>query len=119
MAKILIVDDSAVSRKKLRVILESAGHEIVAEACDGIVAFEKYKESSPDLVTMDITMPNMDGITVLKNIKESYPDAKVVMVTALGKGDKILEALNAGAKNYVTKPFEEDQIIESIREALE
>jgi len=119
MAKILIVDDSAVSRKKLKAILESAAHEIVGEACDGAEAFKKYEALLPDLVTMDITMPNIDGITVLKKIMENYPKAKVVMITALGKGDKILEALNSGAKNYITKPYEDDQIINSIKEALE
>lgn len=118
MAKLLIVDDSLMSRRKLRTILESANHEIIGEACDGAEAFEKYEALSPDLVTMDITMPNVDGITVLKKIKEYHSDAKVVMITALGKGDKILEALNAGAKNYITKPYEDDQIIQSIEDAL-
>ncbi len=119
MAKILIVDDSAVSRKKLKAVLESANHEIVGEACDGAEAFAKYQELLPDLVTMDITMPNIDGITVLKQIMEKHPQAKIVMITALGKGDKILEALNAGAKNYITKPYEDEQIINSIQEVLE
>lgn len=119
MAKILIVDDSMLSRKKLRTILESADHEIIGEACDGAEAFEKYEALLPELVTMDITMPNVDGITVLKKIMECHPDARVVMITALGKGDKILEALNAGAKHYITKPYEDDQIINAIKEALE
>jgi two-component system chemotaxis response regulator CheY len=119
MAKILIVDDSAVSRKKLKDVIGSAGHEIIGEACDGAEASEKYEALLPDLVTMDITMPNIDGITVLKKIMECHPDAKIVMITALGKADKILEALNAGAKNYITKPYEDDQIIKSINEVLE
>lgn len=119
MAKILIVDDSAVSRKKLRTILETANHEIVGEAGDGTEAFKKYEALSPDLVTMDITMPNADGISVLKEIMKYNPSARVVMVTALGKGETILEALNAGAKNYITKPFADDQVINSIQEALE
>lgn len=119
MATILIVDDSALSRKKLKAILERAGHEIVGEACDGAEAFEKFTALLPDIVTMDITMPNIDGITVLKKIMEHHPQAKVLMITALGKGDKILEALDAGAKNYITKPYEEEQILRSIEEALE
>ncbi len=119
MAKILIVDDSVVSRKKLRSTLEAANHEIIGEACDGAEAFEKYEALQPDLVTLDITMPNVDGITVLKKIRENYPEARVVMITALGKGNKILEALNAGAKNYITKPYEDEQIINSVQEALE
>ncbi|HBC92722.1 MAG TPA: two-component system response regulator [Pelotomaculum sp.] len=119
MAKILIVDDSAISRKKLRAILEAGNHEIVGEASDGAEALEKYQELSPDLVTMDITMPNIDGIAALINIKQYDSSARVVMITALGKGEKILEALNAGAKNYITKPFEEHKIISFIQEALE
>jgi two-component system chemotaxis response regulator CheY len=119
VAKILIVDDSAISRKKLRAILEAGNHEIVGEASDGAEALEKYQELSPDLVTMDITMPNIDGIAALINIKQYDSSARVVMITALGKGEKILEALNAGAKNYITKPFEEHKIISFIQEALE
>lgn len=119
MAKILIVDDSAVSRKKLRTILEVANHEIIGEASDGAIALKKFEELSPDLVTMDITMPNVNGITVLKDIMKVNPAAKVVMITALGKASTILESLNAGAKNYITKPFAEDQVINTILEALE
>lgn len=119
MAKILIVDDSIISRRKLRAILETAGHEIVGEAGDGEEALVKYEALSPELVTMDITMPNVDGISVLKSIMKFDPMARVVMITALGKGATILEALNAGAKHYITKPFADDQIISSIQEALE
>ena len=118
MAKILIVDDSAVSRKKLKEILKTTNHEIIGEACNGLEAFEKYEALLPDLVTMDITMPNIDGITALKQIRLFYSDAKVVMITALGNAEKILEALNAGAKNYITKPFEAEQILYSLEEAL-
>ncbi|MDD4565051.1 MAG: response regulator [Eubacteriales bacterium] len=91
----------------------STVHCVVAEA------FEKYKALSPDLVTLDITMPNVDGITVLKDIMKYDPSARVVMITALGKGETILTALNAGARNYITKPFAEDKIINAIQEALE
>ncbi|KNZ40716.1 response regulator [Acetobacterium bakii] len=119
MAKILIVDDSAVSRKKLRTILEAAHHEIIGEASDGAVGCRKYEELSPDLVTMDITMPKVDGITALKDILKFNPLARVVMITALGKGSTILDSLNAGAKNYITKPFANDQVIDAIAEALE
>lgn len=118
MAKILIVDDSMVSRKKLRAILETAKHEIVGEAADGAEAVKKYEALSPDLVTMDVTMPNVDGISGLKDIMKYDPSARVVMVTALGKGETILEALNAGAKNYITKPFADGQIINSVEDAL-
>lgn len=119
MAKILIVDDSTISRKKLRTILEAAGHEVIGEAADGYDALKKYQALSPELVTMDITMPEMDGISVLKDIMRYDPAARVVMITALGKGTTILEALNAGAKHYITKPFAEEEVIHSISEALE
>ncbi|MBC3887948.1 response regulator [Acetobacterium paludosum] len=118
MARILIVDDSAVSRKKLRIILEAAKHEIIGEAGDGFEGLQKYEELIPDLVTMDITMPRVDGITGLKDILKLNPTARIVMVTALGKGSTILEALDAGAKNYITKPFSEDTVIHTIAEAL-
>ncbi|NPV90881.1 MAG: response regulator [Firmicutes bacterium] len=119
MAKIMIVDDSLVSRKKIRAILESANYEVIGEAVDGAEALEKYEALLPELVTLDITMPDLDGITVLKKIMENHPTARVVMITAFGKGEKLLAALNAGAKNYITKPYEEDQIINAIKEALE
>lgn len=118
MAKILIVDDSLISRIKLRKIIEMSNHEVIGEAIDGKEAYEKYEELKPDLVTMDITMPNLDGISALKNIMKSYEDAKIIMITALGQGTKILDALNNGAKNYITKPYEEDKVIKSIEEAL-
>lgn len=119
MAKILIVDDSIISRRKLKTILETAKHEIIGEAGDGAEALQKYKDLSPDLVTMDITMPDVDGITVLKEIMQYDSSARVVMITALGKSDTILEALNAGAKHYISKPFADERIINSIHEALE
>lgn len=119
MAKIMIVDDSLISRKKLRTILEAANHEIVSEIGDGTEAVQKYQDLSPDVVTMDITMPKMDGISVLKELMKHDPSARVVMITALGKGDTILEALNAGAKNYITKPFTDDQVSDAVEEALQ
>lgn len=118
VSKILIVDDSTLSRKKLRTILEGANYEIVGEAENGAEALKKYEELSPDLVTMDITMPNTDGLSALKEIIKLDPSANVVMVTALGKGDTILEALKSGAKNFITKPFSPNQIIVSVEEAL-
>lgn len=118
MARILIVDDSIVARNNLKTILAGADHDIVAEASDGEAGFEKYTELKPDLVTMDITMPNLNGIECLKKIVATDPEAKVMMVSALGQGGKILEALNAGAKHYITKPFEADKVLEAISEVL-
>lgn len=118
MAKILIVDDSVLARKKLKNIIENTEHEIVGEAEDGYEAFKKYRELEPDLVTMDINMPFLDGIGALRLIKDEYANAKVIMVTVLGQGKKMLEVLNNGAINCINKPFKDEQIIEAINEAV-
>lgn len=110
MAKILIVDDSRTSRKILKGILEGEGYEIVGEATNGQEGYEKYIELKPDVVTMDITMPVLDGIEALKKIKGDHPDAKVVMVTAAGQKTKMVEAVQNGASEFVSKPFEPEQL---------
>ncbi|MDO5521583.1 MAG: response regulator [bacterium] len=118
MAKILIVDDSRTSRKFLRNILEENHHEIIGEAKNGLEAIEKYKELRPDLTTMDITMPELDGIGALKEIMEFDQHAKVIMVTAAGQKNKIVEAVKYGAIDYVTKPFDPEKIEASIEKSL-
>ena len=110
MAKILIVDDSRTSRKILKGILENAGYEVVGEATNGQEGYERYVELMPDIVTMDITMPVLDGIEALKKIKNEYPEAKVVMVTAAGQKTKMVEAVQNGANEFVSKPFEPEQL---------
>ncbi len=110
MAKILIVDDSRTSRKILKGILENAGYEVVGEATNGQEGYERYVELMPDIVTMDITMPVLDGIEALKKIKSEYPEAKVVMVTAAGQKTKMVEAVQNGANEFVSKPFEPEQL---------
>lgn len=110
MASILIVDDSRTSRKILKGILESEGYEVVGEATNGQEGYERYAELKPDVVTMDITMPVLDGIEALKKIKGEYPDAKVVMVTAAGQKTKMVEAVQNGANEFVSKPFEAEQL---------
>lgn len=110
MASILIVDDSRTSRKILKGILESEGYEVVGEATNGQEGYDRYVELKPDVVTMDITMPVLDGIEALKKIKGEYPDAKVVMVTAAGQKTKMVEAVQNGANEFVSKPFEPDQL---------
>lgn len=110
MAKILIVDDSRTSRKILKGILEGEGYEIVGEATNGQEGYEKYIELKPDVVTMDITMPVLDGIEALKKIKADHPEAKVVMVTAAGQKTKMVEAVQNGANEFVSKPFEPEQL---------
>lgn len=119
MANILIVDDSAYLRLKLKKILTGAGHTVAGEAGTGLGAISQYAALKPDIVTMDITMPDMNGIEALQGIVKADPGAKVIMVTALSQSDKVFEALKAGAINYITKPFEDKKIISVIEETAE
>lgn len=114
MAKILIVDDSKTSRRILKGMLDECGHEVIAEAENGEEGYLKYKEIHPDIVTMDITMPKMDGLECLKVIKHYDADAKVIMVTAAGQKDKIMEAIKNGAAEFITKPFEKADIAKAL-----
>jgi len=118
LAKVLIVDDSRTSRKLMRNILESNDFEVVDEACNGEEAWAKYKELNPDLVTMDITMPKMDGVEALSLIKKENPDARIIMISAAGQREKMVDALKRGADDFVTKPFEEEKIISTLKEVL-
>lgn len=114
MAKILIVDDSRTSRKMLRNILESNGHEIIDEAVNGQEGVQKFQALKPDVVTLDITMPVVDGVEALKMIKALNPESKVVMVTAAGQKNKMIECIKAGANEFLTKPFEQQEIVDVI-----
>ena len=114
MAKILIVDDSRTSRKMLRNILESNGHEIIDEAVNGQEGVQKFQALKPDVVTLDITMPVVDGVEALKMIKARDPESKVVMVTAAGQKNKMIECIKAGANEFLTKPFEQQEIVDVI-----
>ena len=114
MAKILIVDDSRTSRKMLRNILESNGHEIIDEAVNGQEGVQKFQALKPDVVTLDITMPVVDGVEALKMIKALDPESKVVMVTAAGQKNKMIECIKAGANEFSTKPFEQQEIVDVI-----
>lgn len=116
--KILIVDDAAFMRMMIKDILSKNGFEIAGEANDGVQAIEKYKEVSPDLVTMDITMPEMDGITALKEIKKYDPNAKVIMCSAMGQQAMVIDAIQAGAKDFIVKPFQADRVIEAIKKTI-
>lgn len=112
--KVLIVDDSNFMRKILGNILINAGHEVVAEASNGNEALERYKQYSPDFVTMDITMDYCDGINAAQKIMDYDANAKVIMVSAMGQKVMVLDALKAGAKDFIVKPFKADQIIEAV-----
>ena len=116
--RILIVDDAAFMRMMVKDILTKNGFEVVGEAQDGSQAIEKYKELSPDLVTMDITMPEMDGITALKEIKKIDPSARIIMCSAMGQQAMVIDAIQAGAKDFIVKPFQSDRVIEAIQKAL-
>ncbi|AIF66385.1 MULTISPECIES: response regulator [Terribacillus] len=116
--RILIVDDAAFMRMMIKDILTKNGFEVVGEAQDGQQAVEKYKELTPDLVTMDITMPEMDGIAAMKEIKSQYPDAKVIMCSAMGQQAMVIDAIQAGAKDFIVKPFQADRVVEAIQKAL-
>jgi len=116
--RVMIVDDAAFMRMMIKDILSKNGFDIVAEAADGVQAVEKYKESSPDLVTMDITMPEMDGIAALKEIKKINPSAKVIMCSAMGQQAMVIDAIQAGAKDFIVKPFQADRVLEAINKTL-
>ncbi|MBO0961802.1 response regulator [Neobacillus sp. MM2021_6] len=118
MARVLIVDDAAFMRMMLKDILTKNGLEVVGEAVNGEDAFEKYQEVQPDIVTMDITMPEMDGITAVKKIRAVNPQAKIIMCSAMGQQPMVLEAIQAGAKDFIVKPFQADRVIESITKVL-
>ncbi len=118
LGKVLIVDDSRMSRTILRNILEKAGYSIVGEASNGEDAVEAFKKCSPDLVTLDITMPKMDGLEALKQILDYNADARVIMITAAGQQDKLISALKTGAKRFISKPFNEDEILKNVKDVL-
>ncbi len=114
MRKVLIVDDAAFMRMVIKKLLENNGFEVIGEAENGEIGVEKYKELRPDLVTMDITMPQMTGIEALKAIREFDDKAKVVMVSAMGQEVMVKEAILYGAKSFIVKPYKEEQVIETL-----
>ncbi len=121
MAKILIVDDALFMRKMLSDIIHKEGFEVCGEAENGKEAIDKYQQLQPDLVTMDIVMPkinDIDGIMAVKEIMKINPQAKVVMVSAMGQHSLVVEAIQAGAKDFVTKPFQPSRIIEALKRVL-
>ncbi|HHX74504.1 MAG TPA: response regulator [Firmicutes bacterium] len=116
--KILITDDTAFMRLTLKNILEKNGFEIVGEAENGQVAVDLYNSLRPDLVIMDITMPVMDGITAITKIREIDAAAKIIVCSAMGQRALVIQALNAGARDFVVKPFQADRIVSAVAKAL-
>ncbi len=116
--KVLIVDDAAFMRMMIKDILTKNNYEVVGEAPDGAVAVELYKERRPDIVTMDITMPEMDGISAVKAIREFDPGAKIIMCSAMGQQMMVMEAIQAGAKDFIVKPFQQDRVLQALEKAL-
>ena len=113
MKTVLIVDDAAFMRVSLKMMLERNGYQVVGEAENGEVGIKKYMELKPDLVTMDITMPDMDGITALKAIMQYDPKACILLVSAMGQQHFVMEAITSGAKGFIVKPFQEEHIVKT------
>jgi len=118
MGRILIVDDTMFMRTLLKNILFSGGHDIVGEAGDGKEAVAKYEELKPDLVTMDVVMPNMNGIEALQAIKKIDPSARIIMCTAVGQEQMVKLAIKSGARGYVVKPFQAPKVLEEVKSVL-
>ena len=119
MAKnVLICDDAAFMRMMIKDILSKNGYNVAGEAENGARAVEKYAEVKPDLVLMDITMPEMDGIQALKKIKEGDPGAKIIMCSAMGQQAMVIESIQAGAKYFIVKPFQADRVLEAVKKVI-
>jgi two-component system, chemotaxis family, chemotaxis protein CheY len=116
--RILIVDDAAFMRMMIKDILSKNGYEVVGEAENGARAIEKYKDLSPDLVMMDITMPEVDGIQAVKEIKKISAESKIIMCSAMGQQAMVIESIQAGARDFIVKPFQAERVIEAVKKVL-
>jgi len=115
---ILVVDDAAFMRMMIKDVLTKNGFEVIGEAENGAKAIEKYKELQPSLTIMDITMPEIDGIQAVKEIKKIDPSAKIIMCSAMGQQAMVIEAIQAGAKDFIVKPFQADRVIEAVKKVI-
>ncbi len=119
MAKnILIVDDAAFMRMMIKDILTKNGYNVIAEAENGLKAIERYNETKPDLVLMDITMPEMDGLQALKKIKGADGSAKIIMCSAMGQQAMVIDSIQSGAKDFIVKPFQAERVLEAVKKAI-
>ena len=119
MARILVVDDAAFMRMMVRDMLKKIGHQVVGEAANGLQGVQMYKELKPDLVTMDVTMPEMDGVEAVKEIMAFDRDAKIIMISAMGQQAIVMDCIKAGAKDFIVKPFNIDRLEEAVKKVLE
>ena len=117
--RLLVVDDALIMRQRIKEIAREAGWDVVAEAKNGEEALERYREYQPDLVTLDIVMPEMDGVSALKQLRKEYPQARVVMVSAVNQRDKLAECIQAGALDFIVKPFEKAGLLGFFQKALD
>ncbi len=118
MKRVLIVDDAAFMRMMIKDILQKNGFEVVGEASNGVEAVNLYKKERPDVVTMDITMPDMDGIEAVKEIRAFDENAKIIMCSAMGQQSMVMDAIKSGAKDFIVKPFQADRVLEAIRKVI-
>ena len=119
MTRVLIADDASFMRQMIRDIIEPEGFEVVGEASDGVEVIEKFKELHPDMVMMDIVMPKCSGIDSVKGIVAMDPTARIVMCSALGQETLVMEAIEAGAKDFIVKPFKPETVVSTLKKALE
>ena len=117
-AKVLVVDDAAFMRMMIKAILTKNGYDVVGEAENGADAVAKYRELTPDLVTLDITMPEMDGLAALKEIRSFDSNAKIIMCSAMGQQAMVIDAIQAGAKDFIVKPFNAERVIEAVSKTV-
>lgn len=119
MARVLIVDDAAFMRMTIQRIIEAEDHTMVAEAGNGVEAIEKFMETKPDVVILDISMPEMNGIETLKRLKVLEPAAKIIICSAIGYQDLLAQAIECGAAEFILKPFEKEQLIKAIEKVMD
>lgn len=119
MARVLIVDDAAFMRMTIKQIIETEDHTMVAEAGNGVEAIEKFMETKPDIVILDISMPEMNGIETLKRLKVLDPAAKIIICSAIGYQDLLAQAIECGAAEFILKPFEKEQLVKAIEKVMD
>ena len=118
LARVLVVDDAAFMRMTIKKMLEAHDHVVCGEAANGIEAVQKYSEVNPDVVLLDITMPEMNGVEALKKIKEIDKGARVVICSAMGQQAMVIESIQSGAKDFIVKPFQADRVLEAVKKAV-